>query len=1057
MIFNILYNKLLVLKYDWKMIQKTLPFLFISSFIFSSVFLSFPVSSENTPLSAEEVGESFLRSILVETLQERQQAFSQKVLEKLQNDLEEKELLDESDPLYIDFRNAVDELNDFIDEQQKTLKAKEESINRKIRAFNRKADRYARLIPQYEELRGEVEALQFSQSSQVAELQSRLNTLGQELINIFNDFSEYSREAHEVSERLQAYVESVRNGNHPDAQAMRNIEDEANQVMENIAREIETEAEAVEALREEFNTWVKEKLGDVEELFSELNSKRENYNDEFRTYDEYIRYTNILIGEYNEIIDIEDSRGWLYSNERQQLNDLERDIANWEQAVEIQLNTVKRLDKEYEAFKKRVRQTEAETQSEIQEKKAYVEGEIQEHSVFASEQTNISEEIRAEALRQIEEISNNINHYIGEEEQRLKAIVGQMESEYGARYADFAGIGPLLESGNFDQLNSALFDLRASGGSKTEKAYNIAASMQMAQANLAAITGHLNSRNSLLQSMLDELSRLSSGMRVDEREIESLREELEEYRQESLQRIQEMEEGVHQKREAYEEGLESSLIEILDLHRSIIQNQVLIIAHVLLLEEDMDEFLHSWTEEKTRLNQEYNQEPHSAISGFFEEEDLSHQNITLSVTPYRFQDIQKSESLEGERKLNFVRGWYQLLGSRGVFSEEKIFLSDIFENSLEEVEDFFHALFVKSFSSSGVLVEEVKLSEPESTSESALPAYRLVLRAETFWLDEEGNLEQAPDRDPLFQHVFSVPWEQDTELGRQIREAYKSFKEQFKGKLEILGEKEKRAVVMAEALLRLAYQVRREAVEESSRFVSLAQSLFYLALNVSPAGDAIDLYECVTGYDIFGNELTGGERLLSGLSLFVGNRRLWTSFRDRFHNIFDPSASKHLKNYTRSTKWHRDLDKLLDYARSAEDKRRITQLIRAAKSLPEGVRVKRVLPGRSDKVAIIGRGMEDVPRLEGSLSQAARHLEGSGVTIEKFAQREKYRNTFNRLAKQTKDGKVDQILFKGEEIYEENIRWAEKIRDENYLVLDFGARGAKERSIFYDTEPFYYL
>ena len=145
------------------------------------------------------------------------------------------------------------------------------------------------------------------------------------------------------------------------------------------------------------------------------------------------------------------------------------------------------------------------------------------------------------------------------------------------------------------------------------------------------------------------------------------------------------------------------------------------------------------------------------------------------------------------------------------------------------------------------------------------------------------------------------------------------------------------------------------------------------------------------------------------------------------------------------------MDKLLDYARSAEDKRRLTQLIKVAKSLPEGVRVRRVLPGRSDKVAIIGRGMEDVPGIEGSLSQAARHLEGSGVRVEKFLQQDMYDEAAEALVK--KHGqRFSQKLFKDKKVYKENIKWAEKIRDENYLVLDFGARGTKERSIFYDTE-----
>ena len=607
------------------------------------------------------------------------------------------------------------------------------------------------------------------------------------------------------------------------------------------------------------------------------------------------RYINSLIDGYNTWVQRDESGEWFTDEEKQQMNDLARNIEFWEETIGIQLNTINNLEREYKASKRRLEQTQKDIQDEIQETKAYVEGEIQDHNTFMTEQGERAEEIKAEAQRQVEEISNNINYYVEEEDRRLKAIVNQMESEYGGKYAEFGNLFPLLEQGNFDALSSALFSLRASGGNKTDEAHNIVASMQMAKGSMGVIVGQLNSKNSILKSMVDELDRLSSEIEVDEREIESLKEELEEYHQSSFQRIEELEEIIRQKKEAYEEGLTVSFIEILELHRSIIQNQVIIIAHILLLDTDIDEFLQSWAEEKAKLNEEYNQEPYSIISGLFEGEELPPQNITLSVTPYQLQDIQKSESLEGERKVNFVRAWYQLLRARDVFSEEKRVFSEIFEHSLDEVEDFLYILFVRGLSSSRVLAEEVRFVGEESSSENASIGYRVILRGETFWLDEAGNLKQAPDRDPLFQHVFSVPWDQDTELGREIRGFYKSFKEQFKGKLEVLGEKEKRAVVMAESLLRLAYQIRQETQEESRRFINLAQSLVYLALNVSPAGDAIDLYECVIGYDIFGNKLTGGERLLSGLSLFVGNRKLWASFKDKFHNIFDPSASRTFK------------------------------------------------------------------------------------------------------------------------------------------------------------------
>ncbi len=81
------------------------------SFAFYFVFLPFSVLAEDTSISADEIGDYFIRHILVETLEEQQPDFYYKTFEKLQNDLEEKYLIEESNPLYIDFSEAVDELN----------------------------------------------------------------------------------------------------------------------------------------------------------------------------------------------------------------------------------------------------------------------------------------------------------------------------------------------------------------------------------------------------------------------------------------------------------------------------------------------------------------------------------------------------------------------------------------------------------------------------------------------------------------------------------------------------------------------------------------------------------------------------------------------------------------------------------------------------------------------------------------------------------------------------------------------------------------------------------
>lgn len=127
---------------------------------------------------------------------------------------------------------------------------------------------------------------------------------------------------------------------------------------------------------------------------------------------------------------------------------------------------------------------------------------------------------------------------------------------------------------------------------------------------------------------------------------------------------------------------------------------------------------------------------------------------------------------------------------------------------------------------------------------------------------------------------------------------------------------------------------------------------------------------------------------------------------------------------------------------------------------PHGIKAQTILLGENGKVAVIGRSMGDLKNAsrggEAGVVDYARELRAKGYQTELFAGPQIKQEWFDEIAALRKEYGVD--ILPDEVIYEttfykENIKWAEKLRRENYTVVDIGNPNRKaELGPFYGGE-----
>jgi len=113
-----------------------------------------------------------------------------------------------------------------------------------------------------------------------------------------------------------------------------------------------------------------------------------------------------------------------------------------------------------------------------------------------------------------------------------------------------------------------------------------------------------------------------------------------------------------------------------------------------------------------------------------------------------------------------------------------------------------------------------------------------------------------------------------------------------------------------------------------------------------------------------------------------------------------------------------------------------------------GVKADRVRPGTNDKVAVIGRSMDNaVLPYSAGLGQQCPVETFSGDKISREAKKD-----WEKLKEKYAPDPIPEDAFRKSQMYKENQAWAQKLADQGYTVVDVDNPGNQKDSPFYDME-----
>jgi RHS repeat-associated protein len=124
----------------------------------------------------------------------------------------------------------------------------------------------------------------------------------------------------------------------------------------------------------------------------------------------------------------------------------------------------------------------------------------------------------------------------------------------------------------------------------------------------------------------------------------------------------------------------------------------------------------------------------------------------------------------------------------------------------------------------------------------------------------------------------------------------------------------------------------------------------------------------------------------------------------------------------------------------------ISVALRGSKIVYGGIQAERVLIGSSEKIAVIGRDFD--ARV---LKFATEFEKQTGKTIETFKASKGATEQWQSLLSKY-EGNVPDKIAKSSKIYEENAKWAQKIKDKGYKVFDTGLGSKDGKGTFYGME-----
>ncbi|RYZ90802.1 MAG: hypothetical protein EOP04_02705 [Proteobacteria bacterium] len=695
-----------------------------------------------------------------------------------------------------------------------------------------------------------------------------------ELADLVSTLDVQLQEAVVIDDRINAYIESVNNGDEVNAQQIQTIQEELSALRDSINQTLEQEYLNLQVLNSQINDWLVSQNAYKDGLASRVDDAVITYNNfldiviqrevTINTY--YANYTGCLDAAHQAeaIGDIETYNYWVAgANGWADLYDQENLY------YQNDLITLGELDASYKTAKSEYESENIRISAELAVREAEYSNAGLAYNNLADEkevQFNLAE---IDAKERITALNNIIQTYIDDEEAKIVAIVNTIEGDFGPQYGLYLDlISKLAQDLDWNAALNAINGLEREGHPSIQRSYDIISVVALKKIAFNLLNSAFQSQLSQFNVIVQEINTLITSLEGSKPEIDLLNDELAKYLQDSLGPIQELEVNLLTKEKTFAEEVGQriqDLYTLRDLQTELVRRQALVVSSVLTSDGEETAALKD-AYDRARdavLSQDSAAFPIDVIEVIIAKSQAPVEEV-LDVEGYQNQSILSSTVLADDEKTLTIKRWWNLLRRENDLVEEANTLTTLFGQSEFDTWKFLDVLFTNGFFVEPA-IEKVVFTDVERNG------YRVVVDGSTYWLNEAGRLVASDDLSSLlFDTVFLTP--ASTEIGRSMRAEQANLKELFKS-FEQYDNEKKNALVLAESLLREADRLESDA--EKQKFLNIAKSIGEIVIGITPAGDSIDAYECLTGTSIYGDSIGIQGQVLAAAGLIIGSRVFW--------------------------------------------------------------------------------------------------------------------------------------------------------------------------------------
>ncbi len=777
-------------------------------------------------------------------------------------------------PALVEINAIKTAIVDLYKDRQNQIEQRKGVIRAKAQDYNNKAERYRSLIVRYDDLKPKIDALTVSTEAEIASLNQETNQLATELTDLVSTLDVQLKEAIVIDDRINAYIESVNNGDEINAQEIQTIQDELNALIDSANQTLELEYSNLQVLDEQINEWLASQNANQDGLASRVDDAAITYNN-----------FNAKVIERENTLDTyaaDQAKALAYAEEANAIGDTDTynywvGVANgwvdkYDQEYvyyEIDLITLGEFKATYQAEKAEYESEKSRIEAELAVREAEYEREGSAYNNLADEKDEQINLAKIDADERIAALNDIIQAYIDDEEAKFVAIVNTIEGDFGPQYGLYLDLySQLAQDLDWNAALNAINGLEREGHPSIQRSYDIISVVALKKIEINLLNSAFQSQLSEFNAIVQEINTLITSLEGSKPEIDILNEELAKYLQDSLGPIQELEVNLSTKEKSFAEEVGEKiqvLYALRDLQNELVRRQVLVVSSVFTSDgEETAALKDAYDQARDAvLSQDSAAVPIDVIEVIIAKSQPSVEEV-LDVEAYQNQSILSSTVLADDEKTLTIKRWWNLLRRENALVEEANTLTTLFGQSEVDTWKFLDVLFTNGFFVEPA-IEKVVFTEGERNG------YRVVIDGSTYWLNEAGRLVASDDLSSLlFDSVFLTP--ASTEIGKMLREERANLRELFKS-FEQYDNEKKNALVLAESLLREADRLESEA--DKQKFLNIAKSIGEIVIGITPAGDSIDAYECLTGTSIYGDPIGIKGQVLAAAGLIIGSRVFW--------------------------------------------------------------------------------------------------------------------------------------------------------------------------------------